>query len=170
MKQFDHPSSPFLARRFPIVLLLDDVRGPANIGGLFRLGDAFGVEKIIIRGGSVNLGSTRLRRTARSTIENIPVDMVQKDMDILSDLRQDGYTSIALEIAEESLPLATMTFEKYYKIALILGNERNGISPELLEQADLRTHVTMYGRNSSMNVSQAAAIALFQITKSLNPI
>ena len=53
------------------------------------------------------------------------------------------------------------------KVALIVGNEISGISEELLKLADNRLHITMFGRNSSMNVAQSAGIALYEITKSL---
>jgi len=52
-------------------------------------------------------------------------------------------------------------------VALVIGDENSGISEEILSQCKKQVHITMFGKNSSMNVSQAAAIALYELTKQL---
>lgn len=170
MIQHSHDTTNFEEKKFPIVLLLDEVLSPANIGSIFRLADAFNVEKIIFCGSPVDLESNRMKRTARSTIDSVAHEQVEDVMETCRALSQDGYLMMALEIAQDSEPIQNVDFSKIKKVALILGNENSGIKENLLAQADKKLHINMFGKNSSMNVAQATGIALFEITKSLQPI
>lgn len=169
MIQHTHQTTEFQEKKFPIILLLDHVVSPANIGSLFRLSDAFNIEKIIFAGSQVDLDSNRLKRTARSTIESVEHEQVEDAISACESLSKNGYTLIALEIAKDSLAVQEINFEQFEKVVLILGNENNGIKEKLLKKADKKVHINMFGQNSSMNVAQAAGIALFEITKSLHP-
>lgn len=166
-RQLAHGEEFLVPRKFPIILLTDNVSGEANIGSLFRLADAFNIEKLVFCGAPVNLKSNRLRRTARATEKSVDFEQREEATEALKHLKQQGYSCYALEITQDSIPLPLGTFEKEEKLVLILGNERNGISAEILELTKTRIHIPMFGKNSSMNVAQAAAIGLYEITKSL---
>lgn len=144
--------------------------GDANIGSLFRLADAFNIEKIIFTGTPVNLNNSRLKRTARATIANIENEFYENALEALNFYKNKGYKPLALEITEDSFPMADMNFENEQKILLVAGNERNGISKALLDRIEIKVHIDMFGRNSSMNVAQATGIALYEITKTLPSI
>ncbi len=141
--------------------------GDANIGSLFRLADAFNIEKIIFTGTPVNLNSNRLKRTARATVNIVPNEFYEDPKQALKIYSDMGYEPIALEITKDSQPIHKINFDKRKKILLVVGNERHGISGELLQQIELKVHINMYGKNSSMNVSQAAGIAFYEISKTL---
>jgi len=141
--------------------------GDANIGSLFRLADAFNIEKIIFTGTPVNLNSNRLKRTARSTVSTVAHEFIEDPIEALNIYTGKGYVPIALEITEDSKPVHHINFENIQKVLLVVGNERHGISDYLLEKINLKVHIDMYGRNSSMNVSQAAGIAFYEISKTL---
>lgn len=170
MIQATHETSNFQKEKFPIVLVLDAVSSPANIGSLFRLADAFNIEKLVFCGTKVELQSNRLRRTARSTVKNVIFEEQENSEEVCQELKETGYELLALEITSESKALHTINFSEMRKIALILGNESTGINKDLLKMADKLLHINMFGENSSMNVTHAAAIALFEITKSLQPV
>ncbi|MEE3225045.1 MAG: TrmH family RNA methyltransferase, partial [Bacteroidota bacterium] len=78
-------------------------------------------------------------------------------------LKNEGFSCIGLELTTQSIPLETFKHQAFEKIALVLGNERHGIDQRILEQLDYLTYIPMHGKNSSMNVSQAAAIAAYQL-------
>lgn len=141
--------------------------GDANIGGLFRLADAFNIEKIIFTGTPVNLSSNRLKRTARATVNTVPNEFFEDPLRPLKLYMEMGYEPVALEITEDSRPIHEIKFGNKKKILLVVGNERHGITSDLLQKIDLKVHINMYGRNSSMNVSQAAGIAFYEISKTL---
>lgn len=171
MIQLDHQSIPFEEKRFPVVLVLDSVTSPANVGSLFRLADAFNIEKIVFCGSTFSdINSNRMKRTARATIKNVIFEEQENVVEACKELSEDGYSLLALEISRGSLPIDSVDFGKFEKIALVLGNENSGIAEEVLTTADEKLHITMFGKNSSMNVAQAAGIALYEITKSLQPV
>lgn len=171
MIQLDHETISFEAKRFPVVLVLDSVTGPANVGSLFRLADAFNIEKIVFCGSTFSdVNSNRMKRTARATIKNVIWEQQENVIETCIELSADGFTTLALEIAQGSLPIDSVNFGKYSKVALILGNENSGIAEDVLKTVDEKLHITMFGKNSSMNVAQAAGIALYEITKSLQPV
>lgn len=157
----DHKRSTSSGR---IVLLCDGVQSPANIGSLFRLGDAFGVDEIIFGGVHVDLSSNRLRRTARNTYEVVRFRESEHLPTTLSQLHNEGFSSIAVEITASSTPLNKLKISAK-KLVLIIGNERNGISDELLELSQNTVHIPMLGNNSSMNVAQAAAVAFYELRR-----
>lgn len=168
--QKTHETTAFEKKRFPIVLVLDHIASPANLGSLFRLADAFNIEKLILCGSRVDLQSSRLRRTARATVKKVTFEKHENIEEVCSNLKEAGFTLAALEIASESVAIEKTGFREAKKVALILGNERIGISENILKMADKLLHINMYGENSSMNVTHAAAIALFEISKSLQPV
>lgn len=171
MIQSTHENSGFKEMKFPIILVLDSITSPANIGSLFRLADAFNIEKIIFCGAeSPDLNSNRLKRTARSTINSVAHEYQDDILDTCNELFKNGYELFALEITEVSEAIDSLNFGNYEKLALVLGNESTGISEEVLKKVNKSLHIKMFGKNSSMNVAQASGIALFEITKSLQPV
>lgn len=163
--QLDHSKHTELNNKFPIVILTDNLMGEANIGSLFRLADAFNIEKIIFSGTPVNIKSNRLRRTARGTFENVDFDYTENSFEVIENYKSKGYKPIALEITSDSIALNTINLGSDSKILLIVGNERHGISQMILECVLTKVHIPMYGNNSSMNVSQATGIALYELSK-----
>ena len=149
-----------------IIVLCDHVKGPANIGAIFRLSDAFGVNEIIFGGHPIDLTSSRLKRTARNTHEKVRFRESEDLQTTLNDLHSQGYQSIAVEITLSSIPIQKINNEGLKKVVLILGDENFGISEGILEMATHTAHIKMLGMNSSMNVAQALGIALYEITRS----
>ena len=165
--QLQHHNTSFKAHKHSIILLCDSVSSPANMGSLFRIADSFGLQKLVFGNTKVDLKSSRLKRTARSTQNWIPVEDQVNLNSYIPELITDGYTPIALEITANSQAIESCNFAKNDKIALIIGDENTGISETVLKQCKQQIHITMFGKNSSMNVSQATAIALYEIIKQL---
>lgn len=161
--QLTHDAHTASTQAKELVVLCDGITSPANQGALFRLADAFGVKELIFVGATPEMSSSRLKKTARSTQDHITYSHTQDGQSIIQDLKTNGFTAIALEITKDSIPMATIE-PSYSKILLIIGNEQSGITQELLDLAAVTTHIPMYGKNSSMNVAQATAIALHQLS------
>lgn len=160
--QLTHSSHRKQSHAKEIILLCDHIVSPANQGSLFRLADAFGVREVIFIGSAPDTGSSRLKRTARSTEQHISYRNTDTPIEVIRTLTQEGYTPVALEITSSSVELNKLTIDSH-KILLIIGNEQQGISQEILEMSQHIAHITMYGNNSSMNVAQATGIALYHI-------
>ena len=165
--QLEHHNISFKEHEHSIILLCDSVNSPANMGSLFRIADSFGVEKLVFGAVDVDLKSPRLKRTARATQNWMPMEDNVNLAEYISVLKTKGYLPVALEITKNSQPIDSAAFPKKEKIALVIGDENTGISEAVLSQCEQQVHITMFGKNSSMNVSQATAIALYELTKQL---
>jgi len=164
MLQHTHESTPFSAKKNAIVLLCDGLQSPANIGAIFRLCDAFGVTEVIFNN-PIDFSSNRLKRTARTTQTVVKYSIVENLDATLVKFQQKKYTTVALEISSTSIPLSQISELQSQAIVLVIGNERTGISEKILQTVQYITHINMFGVNSSMNVAQATAIALYELTK-----
>lgn len=167
-KQLGHEEVNFDKKDFPVSLLLDNITGEANLGSIFRLADAFGVDKLIFTGTKPNLESNRLKRTSRNTHKTVNFDFAEEASGILNEYKNEGFQVIGLEITSDSIPLHELSVETSEKIILVAGNERHGISDEVLNLCDKVCHIEMFGENSSMNVAQSVGIALYEITRFLH--
>ncbi|MDT0554780.1 TrmH family RNA methyltransferase [Patiriisocius hiemis] len=162
-RQYLHSEYPFSEKKHPITLICDNVISPANVGSLFRICDAFGAEELIFCGTEIDVNSPRLKKTARSTIENTPYKCVENTSGLITKFKENGYLICALEITSESKPVNEFKINEDQKVVLIIGNEKHGISENMLKSSDYCLHIPMYGKNSSMNVTTATAVCLYTI-------
>ena len=161
--QLNHYNTKFKKQTFSLVLIADQVAYPANIGGLFRAADAFGVKKIILGGPRIQL-NRKTWNTSRATENAVIYKQIEATSEVIKEYKSSGYQIIALEITENSKPMHKIKIDKRQPLVLIVGNERLGIDKSLLQLSDVICHIEMYGQNSSMNVVQATSIALYEIT------
>ncbi len=166
MKQLTHYDTNFKKRNFPITLVCENVTNAPNIGSLFRIADAFGVEKLIFCGESIPLGR-KMTKTSRATEKVVNFEVKDKASEVVKALKKDGYSIISLEITSNSQPIHSFQFSEEKPIVLVIGDENFGVSEEILKLSDNTIHIDMFGQNSSMNVVQATNIALYEITKQL---
>lgn len=168
-EQLDHYSNKFSSEKFPITLITDQVSSPANLGSLFRLADAFHIEKIIFCGiDEAVIKSNRLKRTARSTQHTVSFEFEENIEEVIKRFQQENIQLLALEITDDSISVEQLALQESQSVALIVGEENVGVNKNLLEKTSANIHITMFGKNSSMNVAQATGIALYEITKKLN--
>ncbi|NNF75310.1 MAG: TrmH family RNA methyltransferase [Flavobacteriaceae bacterium] len=160
-------NSKFNQRSFPIAVITDHVTSDRNIGSLFRICDAFGVKELIICGLSEGLGR-KGRQTSRSTENYVSHEYHDDTLTKIKELQTAGYKIISLEITEESIPLHMYKVPLNKPLALVIGDERYGVSDAVLSISDDVVHVEMYGQNSSMNVVQATNAALYELTRQLH--
>lgn len=162
--QLTHEEIQFERKNFPITLVCDHIYFQQNIGSLFRISEAFGVENIIFLGKDIPLTPRKINKTSRSTHLYVPYTVIEETADLAIYLTENNFEIIALEIASKSKPLKEVIVPADKKIALLIGSEIDGISDELLKISNQIVHINMFGKNSSMNVVQAASIALYEIT------
>jgi tRNA G18 (ribose-2'-O)-methylase SpoU len=142
------------------------VTNAPNLGSLFRIADAFGVEKLILCGKNISLGR-KITKTSRATEKFVTYEVLDSVLKVVQDLKSKEYQIISLEITKNSQPLHTFKFSSKKPMALIIGDENFGVSEAVLNNSDAILHITMFGQNSSMNVVQATNLALYEITKQL---
>ena len=167
IEQLHHQNNKFSKREFPIILICDRVNSPANIGSIFRIADAYGIEKIYFCGPDILLDSKRMFRTSRNTHRTVPYEQYEDTLTAVTTLQQKEYTILPLEITSTSLSISEYKVVPNQKIALVIGEENFGVNSEILKIASTTVHLEMYGTNSSMNVATATGIALYEVTKQM---
>lgn len=161
--QLQHEDIEFEQKSFPVILVCDHIYFQQNIGSLFRISEAFGVEKIIFIGADIPLNPRKINKTSRSTHLHVPHTVIEEINACIEYLVSNNYEIISLEITDTSKPMKEIKIPISKKIALVVGSEINGVSAEILNISNQIVHINMYGKNSSMNVVQATSIALYEI-------
>lgn len=169
--QLTHADYKSSNKKFPLCIIANDISSPLNIGSLFRLCDALGIERLYLCGDSTIPPNTKLSKTSRSTETVVNYEYHEDAEKLVSTLKATGALIIALEITSASIAINSVEFKNSINnnkgTCLILGSENSGVSNELLALSDITTHIPMFGKNSSMNVVSAASIACFEISKNL---
>jgi len=156
------PSAPL-----PLRVLAHDLALAANVGALFRIADALGVERLYLSGRTACPPDVRLRKAARSTDAHVPWEAVADPLATLSALRNEGFRILSLELTTASIDLPRLALAQGDRVCLIVGAEDSGVAQALLDASDVTVHIRMRGHNSSMNVASACAIALHDIGRRL---
>lgn len=157
-----------------IIVIAHNIRSTHNIGAIFRTCEGFGVSKIIISGYSPypklptdtrlphisEKLTTQIHKTALGAELMVPFEYQEHPN--LQILKNQGYKIVGLEQDQRSIML--QNYQRPGKIALLLGEEVNGITDEMRAQCDVLVEIPMFGRKESFNVSVAAGIALFTLT------
>ncbi len=165
--QLDHRAHQSTPAKHALCLLAHNVQRPANIGSLFRLADALGMEKIYLTGRSCTPGHPNARKAARTTEQRVPFEQADDPLPLVAALKRAGYRIVSLEISSGSIDLDRLPVAPGDRICLVLGNESAGVCQALLDASDATVHIPMHGANSSMNVASACAIAAYVITGKL---
>lgn len=148
--------------RRPLGLLLDHVEDTRNLGALFRLADAARLQHLWVLGRPDLFGSKIVRRVSRSAMAYVPHSIIS--VDEARELAQQQ-AMVALEITEHSIPYTE--YQPPAPCVLVIGNEKDGVSEELLALCEACIHIPMYGINTSMNVAMATAIAVYGLLNKL---
>lgn len=164
--QLNHYNTNFKKRTFPITLVCENVTNAPNIGSLFRIADAFGIEKIIFCGDDIPMGR-KMTKTSRATEKVVHYQICDNALNVITNLKNEDYAIISLEITNTSKPIHQCLFPSDKAIAIVIGDENFGVSEDILNKSDEIVHIDMFGQNSSMNVVQATNIALYEITKQI---
>ena len=166
-QQLDHAEIASENTVFPLSILANNIEIAGNVGSLFRVADALGVEKLYLTGSTQTPPKYKIRKAARSADNHIPYVYEESAINVIEHLKNKGYNIVALEITARSENIREFKLDKNEKACLIIGSENLGISAELLSLADHHIHIPMYGKNSSMNVITSCAIAVHELIQHL---
>ena len=165
--QLDHARHRPAAAPLALRVLAHDLELAANVGTLFRIADALGVERLHLSGTTPRPPDARLRKAARSTDAHVAWEHDTDPLATLATLRAAGWRIVCLELTTCSVDVRTLPVAPGDRLCLVLGAENAGVAQALLDASDATVHIPMRGRNSSMNVASACAIALFELSRHL---
>ncbi len=163
--QLQHEEITNPSKQFPVCILANDIEFASNVGSLFRIADAFGVEKLYLTGATAIPPKYKIRKSARSADTRIPFSHSPSAIEVVTLLKSQDYTIISLEITAQSEDIRTFNMTASQPICLIIGAEKNGVSQALLDVSDHTLHIPMYGKNSSLNVATSCAIAIYELIR-----
>jgi 23S rRNA (guanosine2251-2'-O)-methyltransferase len=156
-----------------IILIIHNVRSTHNVGSLFRSADGFGVTHIYLTGYTPypqtenddrlpHISSkieNQIQKTALGAQKSVPWKHLENLYELIDSLKKEGYLVAALEQTPKAIALNT--FKSTDNIALILGNEVDGVDSEVLDKADVHLEIPMHGSKESFNVAIAGSMALY---------
>lgn len=144
------------SEKFPLYLILENLRSAFNVGAFFRMAEALGVKEIHLAGYTATPENEKIKKTTMGTDSWQKWKQVESVSDSVRELRDQGVRIVAIETSEKALSV-----EKPFQprpTAFIFGNERFGLSLETLQLADEIRHVSLVGQKNSLNVATCGAI------------
>jgi tRNA G18 (ribose-2'-O)-methylase SpoU len=142
------------------VLVLEDVVDHTNVGAIFRCGAAFGFDAVLVAPRCADPMYRRSIKVAMGAVFTTPWTRLTDWYDALSDLTARGFTTVALTLAEDAVPIHEAV-SGLDRVALVLGSEGHGLSPRWETSADRRAVIPMQKGIDSLNVAAAAAVACY---------
>ncbi|MDZ7724938.1 MAG: RNA methyltransferase [candidate division KSB1 bacterium] len=145
----------------PIIMALDHIRDPGNIGTLFRTADWFGISSIILSQGCVDVYNDKVVRSSMGAIFKVPFTENADLIDICNQMKTKGYVILGTAAnADTSL----VDFQNRDKILCALGSEAEGLSPPLLNSCDAVISIPGNGKSDSLNAAIAGSILMYHLT------
>ncbi len=144
--------------KLPLVLVLDNIRSMNNVGSAFRTADAFNIEKVFLAGITATPPNREITKTALGADESVTWEHKSDVLEIISDLKKEGYIICAIEQVENSIKLQNFLPTIYKKYAYVFGNEVFGVNEEVINKADYCLEIPQFGTKHSLNISVTIGI------------
>ncbi|GAA0876656.1 RNA methyltransferase [Wandonia haliotis] len=153
--------------KFPVILVLDNIRSLNNVGTFFRTGDAFNVQKIFLCGITAKPPHRDIHKTALGATETVEWEYAQSTVDTIHQLKSEGVRTLVLEQTEQTTMLQTLEWNGKEPVALIFGNEVDGVQQEVVDCCDEVVEIPQFGTKHSFNVSVSAGIVLWELIRKI---
>lgn len=146
----------------PLLVVLDEVQDPGNVGAIIRTAAAAGCTGVILTKGCADVFAAKVVRASMGSLFNIPVVEGVTQREVVTYLEQ-----YKIGILATSLESSNVYFQVDLKqsVAIIFGNEGNGVSDELLKESEERIHIPLLGKVESLNVAASAAVILYEAVR-----
>ena len=151
------------SEKSPLIIIADNVRSMHNVGSIVRTSDAFLVEKIYLCGITPTPPHREIQKTALGATESVDWQYAENTLEVINQLKKEGWTILALEQTTNSVMLDELKVEKGEKIAIVLGNEVEGVNQEVINLCDKAVEIPQFGTKHSFNVSVSCGIMLWQV-------
>ena len=153
------------AEKQPIVVILDNIRSMHNVGNVFRTADGFLLEGIVLCGFTPQPPHRDIQKTALGATESVDWWYVQNTLDAVIDLKSKGYKVYAVEQVQGSISLEKFSGMNNAPVALVFGNEVEGVATEVIAACDACIEIPQEGMKHSFNISVAAGIVLWEMVR-----
>ncbi len=157
------PEEVHKKKRTPFYVVLDNIRSLHNVGSIFRTSDAVLAQKLYLCGITGRPPRKEIDKVALGACDLVPWEYVENTEDALMRLKNDGVKICALEITDQSRTFWEMKYD--FPVALLLGNEVDGISEGVMGLVDFAVSLPMLGRANSLNVANAYTVMAYEFLK-----
>lgn len=153
--------------KIPVVVILDNIRSAMNVGSVFRSSDAFAIERIVLVGITATPPSREITKTAIGATSSVDWTHVDNIQDTLIQLKEDGYMIASIEQTDRSISLLDWDLPSDSKIAIVMGNEVDGVSDVALALSDVAIEIPQFGTKHSLNVSVCTGVVLWEVRRKI---
>ena len=144
-----------------IIVTLDDVQDPGNLGTILRTVDSIGLNQIIVSKGTADAFNAKVVRSTMGAIFRIKIIEVEDLAKAIKDMKKHHFKLMVTSLQTDN-SIYDINFNK--KI-IVIGNEANGVSKEIQEMADEKAKIPMLGRTESLNASVAAGVVMYEYVR-----
>jgi len=153
------------SEKFPVIVVLENIRSAYNVGSVFRTADAFLIEAIYIVGYSAKPPHKEIKKTALGAEETVSWKYFKTSAEAIAELRTAGFNIYAAEQTENSYKLNAIGFEPDEKIAVVFGNEVTGVEQSTILLCDGCIEIPQLGMKHSLNIATAAGVVLWELVR-----
>lgn len=151
--------------KFPVYIVLNDIRSLNNIGSFFRTGDAFNVEKIFLCGITAQPPHREIHKTALGATETVAWEYHPSIDALVAELKAQGIRVCSIEQAERTTLLQEVASLPNEPYALVFGNEVDGVDQSVIDASDYIIEIPQFGTKHSLNVAVCAGIVVWEFAK-----
>ena len=159
MRRPSYSTEQMICNPAPLLVLLEGIQDPGNLGTILRTGEGAGITGVIADGQTVDIFNPKTIRATMGSIFRVPFICVESLGEVMRILQEKNVCTYAAHLSGE-----TYYDRCYFDVgtAFLIGNEGNGLSPELAAQADRLVKIPMEGQVESLNASVAAALLMYE--------
>lgn len=154
--------------KYPVTVVLDNVRSLNNTGSVFRTADAFLLEKVILCGITGTPPHREIEKTALGATDSVNWEYYEETVKAVNDLRNQGYTIVSVEQTVGSVMLNELKVEPDKKYAVIFGHEVKGVAQEVIDISEMSIEIPQMGTKHSINIAVSAGIVLWEFFKAFS--
>ena len=151
--------------KISIVIVLDNVRSHLNVGSVFRTADAFLIEAIYLCGITGTPPHRDIQKTALGATETVAWRYFATTQEAIHELRSKGYEIASIEQAEGSFALQDIDYDGSECLALVFGNEVDGVQDEIIDSSNIVIEIPQLGTKHSLNISVSVGIVLWEMVR-----
>ena len=144
-----------------IIVVLDDVQDPGNLGTILRTVDSIGLNQIIVSKGTADAFNSKVVRSTMGAIFRIKIIEVENLAQAIKEMRKHHFKLMVTSLQTKN----SIYYIDFNKKIIVIGNEANGVSKEIQDMADEKAKIPMLGRTESLNASVAAGVVMYEYVR-----
>lgn len=162
VEQFTYTIEEMLKKEAPLLVLLEDLQDPGNLGTIIRTGEGAGIDGVIMSRETVDIYNPKTIRSTMGSVYRVPFLYVESLKETIQLLKAKGITSYAAHLDGENYYVQN-SFQK--GTAFLIGNEGNGLKKETADMADSYIKIPMEGKVESLNAAIATSLLMYEANR-----